>query len=82
LQDVLPRSFKVVVQQHHERCDMNTDQVKGKLKEVAGDAQKEAGKLTGDSDQQAKGGANELEGKTQKKVGDIKEGVKDIFKKP
>jgi len=61
---------------------MNTDQMKGKLKEVAGDAQKGAGRMTGDTDQEAKGKANEVEGKTQKKVGDIKEGVKEIFKKP
>jgi len=61
---------------------MNTDQVKGKLKEAAGSAQKGAGKLTGDTDQQAKGSANEVEGKTQKKLGDIKQGIKDIVKKP
>jgi len=61
---------------------MNKDQVKGKLKEGAGEAQEQVGKLTGDADQQAKGHANEAEGKVQKKLGDVKEGVKDIFKKP
>lgn len=61
---------------------MNKDQIKGKLKEVAGETQQQAGKATGNTDQQARGNAREVEGKTQKKVGDIKQGVKEIFKKP
>jgi uncharacterized protein YjbJ (UPF0337 family) len=61
---------------------MNKDQVKGKIKEAAGETQEQAGKLTGSADQQAKGHAREFEGKAQKKAGDVKEGVKDIVKKP
>jgi uncharacterized protein YjbJ (UPF0337 family) len=61
---------------------MNKDQVKGKIKEAAGETQEQAGKLTGNTDQQAKGHAREFEGKAQKKMGDVEEGVKDIVKKP
>jgi uncharacterized protein YjbJ (UPF0337 family) len=61
---------------------MNKDQVKGKLKEAAGNVQEEAGKMTGSTEHQSKGQAREAEGKVQKKMGDIKEGVKDIVKKP
>ena len=61
---------------------MNTDQAKGKLNEAAGEAQEHLGRATGDRDQQAKGHANETEGKVQKKVGDVKEGVDKIVRKP
>jgi uncharacterized protein YjbJ (UPF0337 family) len=61
---------------------MNTDQVKGKLKEAAGGAQKHVGRATGDADQEAKGAANETGGKVQKKVGDVKSGARKILKKP
>jgi uncharacterized protein YjbJ (UPF0337 family) len=61
---------------------MNKEQVKGKLKEAAGETQEQAGKAVGNRDQEARGHAREMEGKLQKKGGDIAEGVKDIVKKP
>lgn len=61
---------------------MNKDQVKGGAKDVAGKAQKEMGKATGDHEQQAKGAARQAEGKLQKAAGNVKEGVKEAFKKP
>lgn len=61
---------------------MNKDQAKGAAKDVAGKAQKEIGKATGNTDQQAKGEARQAEGKVQKAVGNVKQGVKDAFKKP
>jgi uncharacterized protein YjbJ (UPF0337 family) len=61
---------------------MNEQQVKGKLKEAAGEAQEQAGKVTGSTEQQAKGHAREQEGKVQKKVGDLKDGVDKIVRKP
>lgn len=61
---------------------MNTDQVKGKLKEVAGEAQEHLGRATGDREQEVKGHAHEQEGKVQKKVGDVKDGVDKIVQKP
>ncbi len=61
---------------------MNEHQVKGKVKEAAGEAQEQLGKASGDRDQQARGHAREQEGKVQKKVGDVKQGVEKIIKKP
>lgn len=56
---------------------MNTDQVKGTAKDIAGKVQQEAGKLVGSEEQQAKGIAKQVEGTVQKHVGNAKEVVKD-----
>jgi uncharacterized protein YjbJ (UPF0337 family) len=56
---------------------MNTDQVKGTAKDIAGKVQEEAGKLVGSKSQQAKGVAKQVEGTVQKHVGNVKEVVKD-----
>ena len=61
---------------------MNEHQVKGKIKQATGEAQEQAGKASGNRDQQARGHAREHEGKAQKKMGDVKEGVKKIVRKP
>lgn len=56
---------------------MNKDQVKGETKDIAGKIQEEAGKLTGNTDQQVKGLGKQIEGKLQKGLGDVKEAVAD-----
>ncbi len=56
---------------------MNKDQVKGSAKDIAGKVQEQAGKLTGDKEQEAKGLGKQVSGKTQKKVGDAKEAAKE-----
>lgn len=61
---------------------MKEDQVKGKLKEGAGEAQEQLGKLTGNRRQEARGHAKEQEGKAQKKVGDVKDAAHKIVRKP
>ncbi|HEY8048468.1 MAG TPA: CsbD family protein [Ramlibacter sp.] len=61
---------------------MNQDQVKGKLKEAAGEVQEHTGRALDDKEQEAKGHAREMEGKIQKKGGDLKEAVDDVTKKP
>ena len=61
---------------------MNKDQVKGSLKDAAGKAQETFGEAVGSREHEAKGEARQVEGKTQKKVGDVEEGVKDITRKP
>jgi uncharacterized protein YjbJ (UPF0337 family) len=61
---------------------MNKDQVKGSLKDAAGKAQEAFGEAVDSPKHDAKGEARQVEGKTQKKVGDVKEGVKEIFRKP
>ena len=65
---------------------MNKDQVKGRVKEAAGEVQEQFGKLVGSKEQEAKGHAREFAGKVQKNAGDVREQIKDdakeAFKKP
>jgi uncharacterized protein YjbJ (UPF0337 family) len=60
---------------------MNKDQVKGAVKEAAGNVQQKAGKMIGSSEHEAKGLITKVEGKAQKKVGDAKEALKDAKSK-
>lgn len=59
---------------------MNSNQVKGKAKEILGEVQQKAGKLVGSESQQIKGHAKEIEGKVQKTAGDAQKAVKDTAK--
>jgi uncharacterized protein YjbJ (UPF0337 family) len=63
-----------------EGLNMNTDQVKGALKDAAGKVQEKTGELINSPEQQAKGIAKQVEGTTQKNYGDVKENVKDAAK--
>ena len=56
---------------------MNKDQVEGKLQDIGGKIQEEAGKLVGSKEQEAKGLKNQVEGKTQEKYGDVKDALND-----
>jgi len=55
---------------------MNEDQVKGKVKDVAGRVQRQAGEWTGDAETEAKGAAKQAEGKVQNAWGNVKDAVK------
>jgi uncharacterized protein YjbJ (UPF0337 family) len=57
---------------------MNKDQFKGAAKDIGGKVQEEAGKLVGSKHQQAEGLKNQVAGKLQEHVGDLKETVKDL----
>ena len=59
---------------------MNSDQVKGTLKEAAGKVQQKAGELIDSPEQQAKGVAKQVEGAAQKKAGDVKDAIDDLKK--
>jgi len=52
---------------------MNEDQVKGKLKDVAGRIERQAGEWTGDKDKQAHGALKQAEGKVQNAWGNLKD---------
>ena len=52
---------------------MNRDQVEGKIKDVAGKAQRELGDATDNASQQVKGGAKQVEGKVQRGLGDAEQ---------
>jgi len=54
---------------------MNSDQINGKLKDIGGKVQEGFGKAIGSEEQQAKGLANQVEGKVQEKAGDLKDVV-------
>jgi uncharacterized protein YjbJ (UPF0337 family) len=60
---------------------MNKDQIQGAAKNVGGKVQEEAGKLTGNTTQQAKGLAKQVEGKAQERVGDLKAAVDSVAKR-
>lgn len=60
---------------------MNKDQIQGAAKNVGGKLQEEAGKLTGNTTQQAKGLAKQVEGKAQELVGDLKAAVDSVAKR-
>ncbi|MDB5894686.1 MAG: CsbD family protein [Rhodoferax sp.] len=60
---------------------MNTDQVKGTLKDAAGKVQQKTGELIDSPEQQAKGLSKQVAGTTQKNVGDAKEVLKDTIDK-
>ena len=51
---------------------MNKDQAKGHMKDIAGKVREKLGALTGNRKEQAKGLADQAEGKLQKGVGDLK----------
>lgn len=59
---------------------MNKDQVKGSVKDTAGKVQEKVGAATGNRDQEAKGLGKQVEGKTQKTVGDVKDAVNNLRK--
>jgi uncharacterized protein YjbJ (UPF0337 family) len=56
---------------------VNKDQVKGKVKDMAGRVERQAGEWTGDSEAQVRGAAKQAEGKVQNAWGNAKEAVKE-----
>ncbi|MFN3440071.1 CsbD-like protein [compost metagenome] len=59
---------------------MNTDQIKGAAKEVAGKIQQKTGEVFNSPEQQVKGAAKQVEGNVQKNYGNAKEDIKDAVK--
>ena len=57
---------------------MNKDQIKGKGKDIAGRIERQAGEWTGDEETQVEGASKQVEGKTQKAFGDVKERARDL----
>lgn len=52
---------------------MNTQQIKGKAKEIAGEIQEHAGRFIGNKEQEKKGHNKEMKGKIEKSLGDLKD---------
>jgi uncharacterized protein YjbJ (UPF0337 family) len=59
---------------------MNKDQVQGKAQDIGGKIQEQIGKAVGNADQQAEGLKNQVAGKAQEKLGDLKQAVKIVTK--
>jgi len=60
---------------------MNNDQVKGRVEEAKGTVKEAAGRVTGNQNMQDRGTLEKAAGKVQKTFGDVKEQVKDDWKK-
>lgn len=56
---------------------MNKDRVEGKVKDVAGRVERQAGEWTGDSEKQVEGAAKQAAGKVQNTWGKTKDAAKD-----
>jgi len=61
---------------------MNKDQVKGRVEEAKGAIKEAAGRVTGNPDLQNRGNLEKAAGKVQKTYGDVKQQVKEEWKKP
>jgi len=55
---------------------MDKDEIKGKMKDIAGRVERQAGEWTGDEETQAKGAAKQVEGKVQNTFGKAKDALK------
>jgi uncharacterized protein YjbJ (UPF0337 family) len=60
---------------------MNKDQVKGKVKDVAGRVERQVGEWTGDPEKQVHGTLKQAEGKVQNAWGDAKDAGKEAAEK-
>ncbi len=59
---------------------MNKDQIKGKMTDIKGRVERQTSEWTGDTEGQAKGAADQVKGKMQKGVGDLKQAGKDAMR--
>ncbi len=55
---------------------MDRDEIKGKAKDIAGRAERQAGEWTGSEEHQAKGALKQAEGKVQNIAGKTKDRIK------
>jgi uncharacterized protein YjbJ (UPF0337 family) len=55
---------------------MNKDRIEGKVKDVAGRIERQAGEWTGDPKTQVKGAAKQVEGKAQNALGKVEDAAK------
>jgi uncharacterized protein YjbJ (UPF0337 family) len=56
---------------------MDKDRVKGAINDAAGRAKRQVGEWTGDTNAQVEGAAQQIKGKTQKVVGQVKDAARD-----
>ncbi len=56
---------------------MDKDRIKGKMNDVKGRVERQAGEWTGDEEAQAKGGMDQAKGKAQNAIGKMKDAGRD-----
>ena len=56
---------------------MDKDSIKGKIKDVGGRVERQAGEWTGDEKMQGEGAAKQAEGKVQNAYGKVKDAARD-----
>ena len=56
---------------------MNSDEIKGTIDDAAGRAKRQVGEWTGDTKTQAEGAAQQVKGKAEKVVGNVRDAVND-----
>jgi uncharacterized protein YjbJ (UPF0337 family) len=57
---------------------INKDQMKGKVQDITGRVQRQAGEWTGDEQMQGEGAARQIKGKTQNVLGKVKEAGREV----
>jgi len=60
---------------------MDSNEIKGKMKDVAGKAQEKFGEVTGNKEQEIKGVGKQVEGKVQETFGKAKDAMHDAEEK-
>ena len=56
---------------------MDKDRIKGKMEDIGGRVERQAGEWTGDEKAQSEGAAHQLKGKIQNAVGKVKDKIRD-----
>jgi len=59
---------------------MNKDNLKGSIDDAAGRAKRQVGEWTGDTRTQVDGAAQQVKGKVEKAVGNVKDAARDLDK--
>ena len=75
-------SCRMAMINHHreEISEMNTDQVRGKMKQLTGEIKRKWGKITDDDLREAQGSMEKLIGKIQERSGDRREEIEKWLK--
>ena len=61
---------------------MNSDEIKGTIDDAAGRAKRQVGEWTGDTKTQAEGAAQQVKGKAEKVVGNVRDAVDKATNRP
>ncbi len=61
---------------------MNSDKIKGTIDDAAGRAKRQIGEWTGDTETQVDGAAQQVKGKAEKVVGNVRDAIHDATEPP